>query len=805
MEKTLIPKTTIEFDKSKITKVYKDQKEPLSGKFTDEIFPPNDNSFLGTNSSNEYLDPTKEETIKKYLKPEEVEWKRATEIFPKPTIFEGSFSFDDIYRGRITNTYFLSSLSSMCNLPGLINQIFLTKEYNENTSLIKLIRFIDGEFQIVLLDDYFPVIKGTNIPFFLRTSTFGLWAILLEKAFAKVCGGYGNIILGWPKEIFRTFTGFSTEDLIHDENTINHLWEVINSVCKNNSLVISFSREDENLEKKGLIQNHGYIILHAQEINKKRLCVIKTFFPGDNPYNGECSLASDFWTDDVKKQVSNPEYLESDDDSLSWITIEDLKENFMKTDICHIITDGKVKSYDINDDVDTPKIYNIYIQKGGMVSINIYGETATFHPENINRCQPTSLIIAEYDPNDYTIKHVFADYNSNGDAMKTRNLRPGYYIVWAYRPNNISDEPKSSNPSYKVRFISNVPINIKEMGNDKDFLVLSEIICGGVKHEAKDQIKDDEVYYETGNSFRGSGIAYRISINPKGTLYQIVECDTKDIQNVILLPPYNDKETFTCSLGPKSISSILAIKRNYYGDTCLKLNPKGKQYECREGEKPVEENRIKPELFMSNDTEKTETVFDYETPSKETLLNNIEYPSIDHMKSWYDKLKEKYPIIMEEINKMKPGDDDQDDLEFMEIETDEGIYVGEGNFGRKEGRGGYIFKTGENKDYIWVGYWEDDERGKFGKLYNDKGKLIYEGDYNKDLREGEGTYYYNTGEKYVGEWVNGLREGNGVLYWKDGSKWEGVFHNNLMDGEGMFSDGVDTFPVVYKEGNIVNE
>ena len=49
-----------------------EKKEPLSGKFTDDIFPPNDNSFLGTNSSNEYLDPTKEETIKKYLKPEQM-------------------------------------------------------------------------------------------------------------------------------------------------------------------------------------------------------------------------------------------------------------------------------------------------------------------------------------------------------------------------------------------------------------------------------------------------------------------------------------------------------------------------------------------------------------------------------------------------------------------------------------------------------------------------------------------------------------------------------------------------------------
>ena len=379
MEKSPIPKSNTLFDISKITKVYKDQKEPLSGKFTDDIFPPNDNSLLGTNSSNEYLDPTKEETIKKYLKPEEIEWKRATDIYPKPTIFEETLSFDEIYRGKITNTYFLSALASLCNLPGLINQIFLTKEYNEHTSLIKLILFIDGEFQIVLLDDYFPVIKGTNIPFFLRTQKFGLWAILLEKAYAKVCSGYGNIILGWPKELFRTFTGFSTEDLIHSENSINRLWEVINSVCKNNSLVIAFSKDDSNVEKKGLNKNHGYVILHSQEINKKKLCTIKTFFPGDSSYNGECSLTSDFWTDDVKKQVSNKDLLDTDDEGLSWIKIEDLKELFMKTDICHIITNGKVKSYDIKDEIDTPKVYNLYVEKEGMVSINIFGDTTIFH------------------------------------------------------------------------------------------------------------------------------------------------------------------------------------------------------------------------------------------------------------------------------------------------------------------------------------------------------------------------------------------------------------------------------------------
>ena len=796
----------MKFDPSKIKKIYLDQKEPSTGKFIDSIFPPNENSFLAKNSEGNFIDPSKEEIIKKCLKPEEIEWKRANEIFPKPVIFEENISMDDIYRGKLTNTYFVTSISSLSNFPNLINQIFLTKEYNEKTGLIKMILFIDGEYQIILLDDYFPVIKGTNIPFFLRTRNFGIWVILLEKAWAKINGGYGNIILGWPNDIFRTFTGFSTEELIHHDNSIERLWNVISTSIQNNSLIVTHTYGNHHLEEKGLKNNHGYVILHSQEISGKKLCVIKTYFPGDNNYNGECSFESDFWTNENKNLVKNKDYLDSDDDGLTWITIEDLKENFIRTDICHIIYNGIVKSFDIIDKYDLPQIYNLYVEKEGLISINIFGENVNFHRENLNKSQPTSLIIAEYDPSNYTIKHIFADYNSNGDAMKSRNLHTGYYIIWCYRPNDISSEPKKNNYSYKIRFISEVPIHIKYMGNDDEFLILSELICGGVKHHSKDKIKENEVYHETGNSFRGSGIAYNISLNPKGTIYQIYEFNAKDIQNLILLPPFKNKESFSNSLGPYSISSVLAIQKNLYGTTYLKLNPKGKVYECREGEKPIKEKRINLENICSKNIEKEEIKIDYETYSKRELLENPEYPILDHLQLWYEKLKDKYPLIMEELKRMKGGEEEEkeEDLEFMEIEREEGIYIGEGNFGNKEGRGGYIFKNGENKNFIWIGYFEDDERGKFGKLFNEKGKLIYEGDYNKNLREGEGTYYYEKGEKYVGEWVNGLREGKGTFYWKDGSYWNGHFHNNLMHGEGIYSDGVDTFPVVYKEGNIVS-
>ena len=61
----------------------------------------------------------------------------------------------NIKKSNIINKYFQIINSSLINYPGLINEIFLIKEYNEEISLIKMILFIDGEFQIIVLGDYF--------------------------------------------------------------------------------------------------------------------------------------------------------------------------------------------------------------------------------------------------------------------------------------------------------------------------------------------------------------------------------------------------------------------------------------------------------------------------------------------------------------------------------------------------------------------------------------------------------------------------------------------------------------------------
>ena len=143
-------------------------------------------------------------------------------------------------------------------------------------------------------------------------------------------------------------------------------------------------------------------------------------------------------------------------------------------------------------------------------------------------------------------------------------------------------------------------------------------------------------------------------------------------------------------------------------------------------------------------------------------------------------------------------------LRWVKIKKDNGVYLGEADQNIPQGRGCFIYNGKDNEELKWIGYFDKGDKSNFGKLYNEEGRLIYEGEYKNGLRNGEGTYYYARGLRYEGQFVNGLREGHGVFYWEDGTRWEGPFKNNEMEGEGQYYDKVESFPVEYKNGEIVD-
>ncbi len=104
---------------------------------------------------------------------------------------------------------------------------------------------------------------------------------------------------------------------------------------------------------------------------------------------------------------------------------------------------------------------------------------------------------------------------------------------------------------------------------------------------------------------------------------------------------------------------------------------------------------------------------------------------------------------------------------------DDNFYKGSMVLGKKEGNGQYDYKTL---------------------------KMIYNGNFKNDLREGTGNLTsYDEKFYYEGEWVANKMEGNGVLYSSQLGKYSGHFHKDCFEGHGSLIDKNDN---IY-EGNFV--
>ena len=779
-------------------KIFKNQKKPKNNEpWTDDIFPPNDNSLLGKNSKGEYLDLN--EGKYKMIHNSEIEWKRISEIIPKPVIYEEIMNINNLRFGRISYIYFYSVLSALSQFPSLFNKIILTREYNQN-GIYKLLLFIDGEFQIIYIDDYFPCIKNSNILYFIKPSNFEFWAILIEKAWAKINGGYQNIINSWPVDLFRALTGSSCEEIIHDELTSDELFYELNYSDKNFGFCISLSNNNKDVVKKGLLNYHMYILVETEKIDMGKnlyLYLCKFRDPtGESNWIGDWNEKSELWNEKIRIKINkNKLNLKKGE---FWICIEDVKKYFIRSDICHMIYDGFSKYFEFKDkELLTPKIFNFYLQEEGMVSISIYGKDWHFNRELRYVPNPTSLIIAEYDIKNNSIKNVFTKYESNNSVEITKNLQKGYYIVWAYKTNDINE--KISCDEMKIRFCSDAKISIKFKGNDENFQLIKYIIYQNIKEKNKNKIKNNEIYYQTENSFEKSGLGYKLCINPLDTVYQEWKVDTSSIEGYLLLPPYNKKK-FDLTIGYKDYKIILGIKKQKFDEHWFNLNVEVSQYE-NTTKKDIPSFEKNPDInsFFSKDNKYFLIINENPTFCYEEMKKLTKYPTFDHWQLFLEKYKIKYPFIINELQKLKPLDNEK--LDLIEIEKDNNIYIGEADYIIRNGRGGMIFR---DEGTYYVGYWDNGRQYKRGKVFDRKNNLLYDGEYKNGVKEGSGIYYYQTGEKYEGKFLNGLKDGKGTFYWKNGNKWEGYFKNDEMNGEGIFYNGDESFSAIYKNGELAN-
>ena len=131
-------------------------------------------------------------------------------------------------QGKLADCYLLSVLASLAEIPGRVESLFNTKTVN-SAGIYSINIFVNGKQQEVVIDDYMPCDPNDGQPCFASSQDEGeIWAMLIEKAWAKVCGAYCNIHKFCVISITPHFTGAPIHRFDHvNWSNLNELWEIL--------------------------------------------------------------------------------------------------------------------------------------------------------------------------------------------------------------------------------------------------------------------------------------------------------------------------------------------------------------------------------------------------------------------------------------------------------------------------------------------------------------------------------------------------------------------------------------------------
>ena len=260
-----------------------------------------------------------------YYKP--AVWKRPPEIFDcsyeEIKLFD-TIDIKDATQGMLNNGYFISSLSAIAEDPAILRQMFLNHYANKH-ALYGLKFYLQGLPTVVFVDDFFPCFDyNQKEPVFTKPKGKELWAMIAEKAWAKIYKSYLATEIGTQEEALENLTGAPSFGFFTKEQTEDETWQILNRA--NSKGYIMGATSDvaaAESELTGLVIDQCYTIISVHEVEGHRLLKMRNPW-GRFEWKGAYCDGSPLWTAHMKKSV---DYLNAAD-GVFFITLNDFRRYF---------------------------------------------------------------------------------------------------------------------------------------------------------------------------------------------------------------------------------------------------------------------------------------------------------------------------------------------------------------------------------------------------------------------------------------------------------------------------------------------
>ena len=174
-----------------------------------------------------------------------------------------------------------------------------------------------GVWETVVVDDFFPCYPNGG-PVYARGHNNELWVLLLEKAYAKMCGNYATLAGGHTYEAMIDLTGapYREISLISVENfemmVDNSMWELLlnydamgylqSAVTVGEDTMTVGGDRDAEEGSSGLVGGHAYAILRVKETKcgVRLLEMRNPWGHGGMEWTRDWSDTSPLWTEELK-------------------------------------------------------------------------------------------------------------------------------------------------------------------------------------------------------------------------------------------------------------------------------------------------------------------------------------------------------------------------------------------------------------------------------------------------------------------------------------------------------------------------
>lgn len=701
--------------------------------YTDELFPPDLVSLIGIND-NESASYSKA-----------IQWKRLSEIFKDHhyCLFNEEISLNDINQGNVGNCYFISVLVSLINYQNVIKSIFKSMTINKN-GYYELVFFIDGKSQIVIIDDFVPYNIIQNELLFSKPNRNEVWVVLIEKAWAKVLGGYHNMIGGYPYVAFQTLTGFPSKRIFTDDynNNKDEIWQIINT-ARDKSVVLCCNSKifKEKYDEIGLLSNHAYTITQS-DLNEKNEKMI---------------------------QIRNP-WGKRSKQCYVRLNLDMFIQKFLSCDLCYILSSKvNIKTLDISEYSHLPIVFNLVINsntnsKSNPTSVSIHKSNRRFDHDKVI-CSSVLLIVKVNEDNIIKPNDIVGTFESEDDLVIIDSFKKGYYLIYTY---SICSDVNSVKSYLKITSESNYNISFNQI--DTSFYFLQNILIESMKFKCKNSIEKEKrniiSFIET--NYLNTGLNFRIVINDSNNLSQIWKNNTTKLDNILLLPPYDNSTPFEFQVIPKSTVIVIGIRKSKFGHFWFNLSSSYKTIKYDQNESTISNHRFNLQDYQAKDIISNDYIRMY------SHHNDFQIPI---------EIQQLTALALSKLNQLPPCLNESN-LRWEYKQCGNGDYYGSvNNLGKREGRGLYIFKS--NKHY-YIGYWFNDMKHGIGFDYNEKDLLYFKGIYKNNQRNGFGNLYWENGDSFHGFFESDKKEGFGITKWNNNTKWEGPLSKGKLNGIGLF-------------------